>query len=491
MNLATADVRVKRETPIRGRPMRIVPRGRVAQSAAVFTVAALALTIVLFAGAAQSRGAAAGTQASSNVVVIPGFSPHTYPPYYGIPTFPTNASALSTYHFSQLAAGQVTADALKPYDTVILYGYRWGDLSSTAQQAIDAFAQTHKVLIWDADDTGSQSYSTFVHPFSTTASGENGHSNDSVVSFPGGNDFLASDSSSSPYYLDPNQLVTDRNMINDMDAMQTGTPGWTPALVAANKNVPNGGWVLAWAYGDVGNHTGLVIYSGIDADAFGDALSPNYAIKEVALELSAPFSETPVASCAPNCQPPPPPPAPGGGSSGSGTYATCSFAPAAPTRWVHGNVVIGMKTSVAAGIVGKIMAGNGKTVASAREHQEGLLRLLVRTRRLPSNRVSLLRAVVLYQGRTACTQAFRLKVDNVRPRLLLFRATRTSHADVLELRVSKRSTLTLRASGVRRKATLVAARRTVLLHLPLRVRAATIMLRDRAGNDLVRRVSWR
>ena len=62
-------------------------------------------------------------------------------------------------------------------------------------------------------------------------------------------------------------------MLNDMNAMKTGTPGWTPALVAANKSIPNGGWPLAWAYGAVSNHTGLIIYSGIDADAFADPLN--------------------------------------------------------------------------------------------------------------------------------------------------------------------------------------------------------------------------
>ena len=468
--------------------MRVDPRARVARVAAVAAVVATALVLVLVAGAAQSHGATAGTVTSSNVVVIPGFSPPTYPGYTGVPALPVGASELSGYHFSQLGAAQVTTAALQPYDTVILYGLRWSDLSAGAQQAIDSFATTHKVLIWDSDDTGSQNYSTFVHPFSTSASGENGHPNDSVVSFPGGNDFLASNVASSPYYLDPNQLVTDRNMINDMSAMALGTAGWTPGLVAANKNIPNGGWVLAWAYGDVGNHTGLVVYSGIDADAFSDQLSPNYAIKELALELSAPFSEAPVSGCAPNCQPPPPPPAP---KSGGGTYASCGFAPPVPSHWVHGNVAIGMKTSVAAGISGKVLTNSGHVLASARERRQGVLRMVLRTRKLRSNHASALRAVVYVQGRQACTRTFRLKVDNVPPRLLMVSSARTGSADVLSVRVGESAFLSVRARGMKkRRPVLVAARRLVTLHLPRSVRVATLVVRDRAGNVVARRVSW-
>jgi hypothetical protein len=179
-----------------------------------------------------------------------------------VPALPVGAPLLSTYHFSQLAASDVTATALKNYDTVILYGIRWSDIPASGQAAINAFAAKHKVLIWDADDTGSQQYSTFVHPFSETSSGENykGKVNDSEVTYVTyvnlGN-FLASNNPSSPDYLDPTQLVTDRDEINDMNAMSTGTKNWDPALEAANKKIPNGGWPVASSYGVIGDHNGL------------------------------------------------------------------------------------------------------------------------------------------------------------------------------------------------------------------------------------------
>ena len=51
-------------------------------------------------------------------------------------------------------------------------------------------------------------------------------------------DFLASSDPSSPYYLDPAQLVSDPSMINDMNAMKTGTKNWGPMLNATNANIP-------------------------------------------------------------------------------------------------------------------------------------------------------------------------------------------------------------------------------------------------------------
>ena len=52
----------------------------------------------------------------------------------------------------------------------------------------------------------------------------------------------------------------------------------------------------------IGNHTGLTIYSGLDADAINDRqLNPNDEITELALQLEAPFRTTPDTACAPNC----------------------------------------------------------------------------------------------------------------------------------------------------------------------------------------------
>lgn len=372
----------------------------------IAAVAALSLSIGLLHSSAGSRGATTASQASVQVAVVPGFAPPTYPGYYGIPKLPVTDPQLSDFHFTELPLSKVTTTNLQHFDTVLLYGVRWSSLSVTSQQAVNAFASTGKVLIWDSDDTGSQDWATFIHPFTDAASGEHRHANASVVSFPTGDNFLASSSSSSPYYLDPNQLVTDRNMINDMNAMKSGTVGWSPALTAANNSIPQGGWVVAWAYGVVSNHTGMTIYSGIDADAFGDNLNPNYAIKELKLQLAAPFLRTPDTSCAANCQPP--------STTGGKTFVTCKFAKRVPRRWVHGRVPILLKTSVAAGIRGKVLTHYGKAIASARENRQGLLHFRVPTKRLRSHRIAHLRASVYVHGQRACTKKFRLKVDNTR-----------------------------------------------------------------------------
>jgi hypothetical protein len=446
------------------------------------SAAALAASVALLHGSTAGQGAVRSSQPSVNVAVVPGFVSPTYPGYYGIPKLPVTDPQLSSFHFTAVPAAQVTTTKLQQFDTVLLYGIRWSDLSATAQQAINSFAATGKVVIWDSDDTGPQSFATFVHPFSDDASGENGKSNNSVVSFPGGNNFLASSNPGSPYYLDPNQLVTDRNMINDMNAMKLGTPGWTPALIAANKNIPQGGWVLAWAYGDVGTHTGLAIYSGIDADAFEDKLSPNYATIELKLQLAAPFLRTPDTSCAPSCTPPP--------TSGSKTFAACSFAKRVPHGWVHGRVPILLKTSVAGGINGKILTKSGKALTSAGENKSGLIRFRVQTKGFRSNRSTALSAAVYVNGQQACSKGFRLKVDNVRPRLLLLRTSRGAGSDLLGLRVSERATVSLAAPGLKWHRKTLAAKRLVMLRIPARVGAATLIVSDRAGNRVVRHVHW-
>jgi hypothetical protein len=370
----------------------------------IAAVAALSLSVGLLHGSAGSQGATQASHASVEVAVVPGFAPPTYPKYYGIPKLPVTDPQLSHFHFTELPPPKVTLTKLQQFDTVLLYGIRWSSLSPTSQQAIDTFAATGKVVIWDSDDTGPQNWATFLHPFTDAASGEHKHSNGSVVSFPTGDNFLASSNPSSPYYLDPNQLVTDKNMINDMNAMKSGTAGWTPSLVAANKSIPQPAWVVAWGYGVVSNHTGMTIYSGIDADAFADPLKPNFAIKELRLQLAAPFFRTPDASCAPHCQPP--------STTGGRPHVSCKFAKRVPRGWVHGRVPIVLKTSVAAGIRGKVLTHSGKSIASARENKRGLLRFRVPTRRLPSHRIAHLRAAVYVHGQRACLKRFRLKVDN-------------------------------------------------------------------------------
>ncbi len=271
-------------------------------------------------------------------------------------------------------------------------------------------------------------------------------------------------------------------MINDMSAMKTGTSGWTPAIVAANKTIPHGGWVVAWSYGVVGDHSGLAIYSGIDADAFTDQLNPNYAVKELKLQLAAPFFRAPDPSCAPTCKPP--------GTSGGKPFAACSFAKPVPRGWVHRRVPIMLQTSVAAGITGKVLTRGGKALASASANNSGLLTLRVPTKRLRSNRTARLRAAVYLNGQQACSKAFRLKVDNVRPGLLSLATSRRAGRDLVTLRVSERSTVVMYGHGASLTHRVLPGRRLITLRLPANLVDATMILIDRAGNRLVRHLRW-
>ena len=459
-------------------------RPRVARILVAGAAAAVLFTALL-EYPAHSPASAGDTQSSSAVAVVPGFKPPTYAGSFGVPALPVNNPQLARYHFTELAKNKVTPAALTKYDTVILYAIRWSDISARGRAAINAFAVTHKVLIWDSDTTGSQTYATFIHPFSETASGENfeGKRNDAVVSFPSAGNFLASDKPSSPYYLEPSQLITDRDLINDMNAMTTGTTNWVPALAAANRTIPHGGWPLAWSYGVIGNHTGLTIYSGLDADGFRPELNPNVAIKELALQLKAPVRQTPDPSCAPSCQLPPP----GGGT----THASCSLAKPVPKHWVRGRVYVRLKTSVAAGMTAQVVTRSGRVVASGRQRSGSVIRLAVRTRRLPSNRTSRLRALVFVNGERACSRPFRLRVDNVPPRLLRLTATRAAGGGLLSVRVSERCSMRITGAYLSgRQSRVLLARRTFELRLA-RVGITRLILRDRAGNKVVRRLVWR
>src|ERR1700759_2985891 len=319
----------------------------------VAALAAVGLAAGFLGAPGHSRGAASATHSSVNVAVVPGFNAPIYPGFAGVGKFPSTNPQLSAYHFTELPTSKLTASGLAPYDTVILYGIRWNTISASGQAALNTFAATHKVMIWDADGTGAQNYSTFIQPFSTLASNASGMPQNSTVTFPtfanGFVNVLASSNPSSPYYLDPSQLVSDPSMINDMNAMnpQSVSSNWIPALIAKNANISTPAWPIASSYGVVGDRTGMTIYSGLDADAIDNSqLNPNDEITELALELKAPFNTTPDTSCAPACTPPPPPittqPKP----------VKCSAAKAVPNTRGPGRVPIGLTASPASGVAG-------------------------------------------------------------------------------------------------------------------------------------------
>jgi hypothetical protein len=102
-------------------------------------------------------------------------------------------------------------------------------------------------------------------------------------------------------------------------------------------------------------------------------------------------------------------------------------------------------------------------------------------------------AAVYLNGKQACTKGFRLRVDNVRPRLMMLATTRSGGHAALSLRLSERSSITINGRrGVKwpHRRTL-AGRHRFTFRFPGSVHAATLVVVDRAGNRLVRQLHWR
>ena len=456
---------------------------------ALAAVAAAALAAALLGYPGHSRGAALVTQSSVNVAVVPGFKAPVYPGYGGVGNFPATNPRLSAYHFSQLAASNLTAGNLAPYDTVVLYGIRWNTISASGQAALNAFAATHKVIIWDSDGTGPQNYSTFIQPFSTLASNAGGKPQNSQVTFPKFKSYVnifASSDPTSPYYLDPAQLVSNPSMINDMNAMKSTTAKWAPLLLAHNANIPQDSWVLAWNYGAIGNHTGMTIYSGLDADAIGNSeLNPNDEITEMLLQLKASFRTTPDGSCAPNCKPPERPT--------NSVPPHCKLAKPVPTRWVHGRVSISLSCTPAQGITAKVVTKTTTTsapVLATGAEQIGLIPLRVNTRLLRTNHISR-PAAVFTNAVGSGSIYFNLKVDNTPPRLLYLRTRSTGRGHTVSFRLSEKSKMRIAGGGPRYSHWVVVPRhKSFIATLPGSVRHARLILVDRAGNTVTRKLAW-
>ncbi len=462
----------------------------------------LAATAVLAGRATIAHATASDAAPSSNVALVPGFHAPKYSDTESLPAFP--AGQVPGYHFGAVPLGSVTSQNLSAYDTVVIYGLRYGDLSSSEQAAINDFAKTGKVIIWDADSTGAQDYSGFVHPFTTQSSGAKGGSFGSVVTFPDGSP-LASSSSSSPLYLDPAALVASTHLIGHMNVMVPQAAGWSAGLIAANSKIRDPGWVEAWGYGSTADHAGMVIYSGIDADAFTDAASPNYAIKALAIQLAAPFSRTGDASCAPNCSPPPTGGSGGstggGGSSGSGgggggtkspTFAQCSFTKAPPKAWLRGTFYLSLTTSVANGITATVKSSTQHVIGTGTSSTSGHVALRIDSHLLPSNKVSTVKADVLVDSAVACSLTAQIRVDNVKPKAFGLKTTKTARGNMLTFRSNEPLRIWLQAPHHHQYGTFSRKHsgRTTL-KFPHSVTSGTLRLVDRAGNITRIKVTWK
>jgi len=461
----------------------------------------LAGVAVLAKTSTVAHATATDSAPSANVALVPGFHAPKYSDTESLPGFP--AAQVQGYHFGAVPLGSVTSANLSAYDTVVLYGLRWSDLSSSEQAAINDFAKTGKVIIWDADSTGAQDYGSFVHPFTTKSSGAKGGSFGAVVTFVPGSP-LASIDSGSPLYLDQNALVASTHLLGHMNVLVGPAADWSPGLLAGNSKIPDlkTSWVLAWGYGSTSNHSGMVIYSGFDADAFDDSATPNYAVKELAIQLASPFSRTGDSTCAPNCSPPPSGGSGGsggtggsGGSGGSGggsqTFAQCSFAKKPPTAWQRGYFYLSLTTSVANGITGTVKSSTQKVIGSGAPSTPGHLSLHVDSRLLPSNKVSTVKADVLVNSAVACSLNAQIRVDNVKPKAFGLKATKTAHGNMLTFRSIEPLRIWLATPHHQFGTYSRKHSGRTTLKFPHSVTSGTLRLVDRAGNITRIKVTWK
>lgn len=496
---------------------------------------------------------------SHTVAVVRGFTP----PHYHVddqkthlPDFPNPASGyvmtypgvydLSQYTYKELPFGSVNDASLAGVDTVVLYGVRWDDPRLASDRpALAAFAQTHKLLIWDADSTVEAGQPNsfgppFPYPFSEYASGEQ-HGARGETTWPTtGGSALASQAQTGDYdnYIDANALADMSHAIGDASVISEHDPaGWQVGMWATNNTLEAHGPlpVLAWHYGNDGNHTGAIIYSGLDADAFkntppagttcthtkaDETAAPscvNWVLKALAIQLAMPFSTTPDATCAPSCAPlssgtqSPTAAGPGANQQSSSTTssssstsstsstssstttaaptttvtATCGLAAAVPTRWVHGTVTLRVRENVSGASALALSTVRGLSVASA-PARLGTVSVKVNTKRLPSNRTSYLVASVLAGTTRACSVSFRLRVDNTPARVLKFGLRRVRAARLVAFRPSEPAKVQLVVKGRKTRTFHLSGARRVTITVARTKRAAKLVLIDRAGNVTTR-----
>jgi hypothetical protein len=476
-------------------------RQRVVRAALLASIAWVCLPVAAHADAVPAP--------SSSVALVVGTT-HSLPP---VPTgsFQTGFYDFRQFAWSSLQVADLTTAALAPYDTLMLYGVNWSKLTADQHAAVDAFAQTGKVVIWDADavlpDGGNGDYSDFIHPFETTASGAHASSDGAAVVASGaaGNP-LASSDPTSPLYINMAELSGTRHAIGDMSVLNPldASGDWTASLTGQHKSIEAGSWVVAWGYGVTSTHAGMTIYSGLDGDALcrsdGTTCSPgtatNWTRQELYLQLAAPFYRS-AAPCAvtSSCTPPPPPPPPGGGgtggdgsggtSSGSPQAAVCALAAPVPRGWVHGTITVRISTTASGASALALQTPGGRTIASRALAGAGSAAIKVDTTRLLSNhRDGLIARVGNGQG-IACSVAFALPVDNVKARVLGLTIHRVGRVHVVRFRPSEavKARLLIRSKGTWH--TLRAGIRATL-RTSLQVATAKLVLVDRARNVTTR-----
>jgi hypothetical protein len=485
--------------------MRRPTLGRVAGSVAV------AYALALLAPAAASADLA--PVPSQHIAIVSENRPSLPPVPVGSSDGSWYSFASPPFSFATLPTSALTPDTLAAYDTVLLYGVDWSGLSAAQQAAVNQFALTGKVVIWDADavlpEGGEGDYTTFIHPFRTNATGAHASDNGeaAIVSGAPGNPLAsagAADPLVNPLYVDATALAMQRHAIGDMSVMAQpyDMANWSGALIGQNKHLAGPGWVVAWGYGVTAQHAGMTIYSGIDGDALCRLSSStcgqpfNWARRVLYLQLAAPFYRG-AAPCAATgtCAPPPQPPPitgplpPGGGSGGggggnggtTGGGGLCRLAVPVPTRWLHKTVTVRVVTSVSAASGVSVTAASGRTIASAAFKGTTSATLHVDTTRLASNHADVLVARVANGSGVACTLRFTLHVDNTLPRAVKLHLARRGKMRVVVFIPSEAVSARLLVHGRGGVIHLRGGHR-VALRIRLHVTSIRLVLSDRAGN---------
>lgn len=222
-------------------------------------LAALALAATLI-GTLLAPGAAQA-MASLNVVYVGGRS---------FRTGGTLTPPAGLYNLYDLAPAAVTdVSVLAPYDTVILnmngtqIAGNLNNLPPAARTALVNFVTSGgKLLIYDSE-ASAQNYSWLPYPFTTNNPGARGaHGTLHVL----GDTTLASNVSTSPYYINAPYLSNSTDAVGDMNVMTTMDSHWYASMSGTNVNNVTG---PVQAYARLGS--GLIIYDGLDWDASGNA----------------------------------------------------------------------------------------------------------------------------------------------------------------------------------------------------------------------------
>jgi len=214
---------------------------------------------------------ATAIQASSKVVFIGGYDMA----FTGGSPLPISGGAFSSYTFSTLMPGSVTATNLVGKDTAVLnmasYGtspsYNGlrcdsGRLSGSEKDVINNFvANGGKLIIYDVECSVGVNYDWLTYPFHTSNPGATGSRSGTLTIYE--ENELSRTNPADPKYINTAAITTDTDAVGDMNVADTLNinPNW--CLDMTGRNV-RGNFGATHMYAKSGS--GLFIYNGLDTN---------------------------------------------------------------------------------------------------------------------------------------------------------------------------------------------------------------------------------